>query len=262
MVSDTIQSNTTQYNTSGLQGILTSAASNKCGLVSFVNDINTCTTDKNNDKDNEEQSDRDLPGTAQGGNSEFVGYTCMANCDGTSSGGSAAQKYGHEFNDYTTNIDGQGGLQETKACIDWSMITQNQKVNPSSHSECVNLDNGYPYGSGCCRAYWWLIMDSGTLYPQLPCICNQFTRDPASFAAMVPGLSTNQWWTTPFPTPGPGTDAIPPTLVPAPVVTGNVTAPPVLVGNDTVVPTEPTAMIPALPGTDVTLTSRVEEIFP
>jgi hypothetical protein len=127
------------------------------------------------------------------------------------------QKYNVNFNDYTNNITPNSGLLETKPCIAWAQVTYNQKINPSSDAQCVNLDNGYTGSSGCCRTYWWLIMDAGTGFPQLPCICNQFTRDPASFTGSTPGLPVGQIWTTPFPTPFTGTAPAPATAAPVTV---------------------------------------------
>ena len=79
---------------------------------------------------------------------------------------------------YITN-----GIEERQPCVSWSSISDRQKqMQAAHHSKDCHNDAGYPYTSGCCRSHTFLVIDTpGRLYPQFPCICNQFTRDPRTF---------------------------------------------------------------------------------
>ena len=70
------------------------------------------------------------------------------------------------------------GLLETKPCVDWSSITEDQKSSSHTDSECASNP---PSSGGCCRSYHWLRWDSTNAFPYVPCICNSATRDPTTF---------------------------------------------------------------------------------
>ncbi|CAB9527295.1 expressed unknown protein [Seminavis robusta] len=196
------------------------------------NNKNDNNNNNNNNNFNTVQNE-DFDGSANG----FVGFTSFANNNKNKNNNN--KNNGGNGNHFADGLMLFNGISETKGCVQWSTITNNQKINPSSAANCVS--SGFT-GSGCCRSYWWLIEDSGgTSYPSLPCICNQLTRDPAEFLPTRPPVAPTTPMpvtlppTTTQPTPLPPTTSAP-TPTPGPVWTSE----PVVVESYTLPPdTEP-----------------------
>ncbi|CAB9523682.1 expressed unknown protein [Seminavis robusta] len=79
------------------------------------------------------------------------------------------------------NVESEG-LKEIRPCIPWSSITEAQKTNAESDSVCATNAASTKTG-GCCRAFVYLLWDDNNSYPNVDCICNDITQDPANFVS-------------------------------------------------------------------------------
>ena len=68
-------------------------------------------------------------------------------------------------------------LIESVACVPFDGNILIHANHPNSHEQCKTNS----CSNGCCRSYWWLVCDETNQFTHAPCVCNEHTRDPASF---------------------------------------------------------------------------------
>jgi hypothetical protein len=67
---------------------------------------------------------------------------------------------------------------ESKPCVEFSQITEEQWTNARTDESCQTNS----CGDGCCRDFpGFVICDTANTFMQIPCVCNALTKDPNSF---------------------------------------------------------------------------------